>query len=141
MRLLACVALVLIGASGAARAQFTVEGYDPGKGAFLVEGKEAQFEWAGNPAAKFRVVYRPNTKIEETVELGTAADKRYRFTPKVAGLLNLVAYVGAEAVATKTLSVRFASTLGVGLVVMLFAALVLFGGALVSIRALLRAGS
>ncbi len=122
-----------------------LEGYDPTAGKFLVEGQEVRVRVEGGTLTKLTVVYRPKSKVEAKEELGVeSADGSLRWAPKDAGLVSLSAEYqtssgkAAEDPVGMLVSVAFASTFTMGLLVMAFAGILLFGGAFVSIRALLR---
>lgn len=108
----------------------------------LVEGVETTIRATGGELLSLTITYRPGSDVEVIDELelenGVAP-----WTPRYAGLANLSARVapaggGEPAVHEELVSVRFATTLTAGLFVMLGAGLILFGGAFLSIRALLR---
>lgn len=86
------------------------------------------------PVGSVAVVYRPGaiSAVTETFTPGAAA---FEFTPDRAGVVSVDAGGGAQ-----NLSVRFRSAPLAGLVVMVLAGLVLFGGAALSLRALLSDG-
>lgn len=110
--------------------------------AFPVVGSTftVKVDGAAVQAVKLRVQYRPNSKtsVDEEVEASAAG---VSWTPLHAGLASIsVVGPGDQVLATRTVSVRFAALSSVGLVVMIFAALLLFGGAAISIRALLADG-
>ena len=119
---------------------WSLEGYDASKGEFYVEGKEARLRWLGPATAKLSAVYRPESEVPESEALTPDAEGRVSWKPKTAGLVQLLATLDDKSTVKALVSVRFASTFSIGLVVMVLAALILFGGAFFSIRALLRAG-
>ncbi|MDT7856705.1 hypothetical protein RQM47_08645 [Rubrivirga sp. S365] len=86
------------------------------------------------PVDSVTVVYRPGaiSAVSETFTPGSAA---FEFTPDRAGVVSV-----AAGKASQNLSVRFRSAPLAGLLVMVLAGLVLFGGAAVSMRALLSDG-
>ncbi|PAP77777.1 hypothetical protein [Rubrivirga marina] len=86
------------------------------------------------PVDSVTVTYRPGaiTAHAETFTPGTAA---FEFTPTRAGVVSV-----ASGDAAQSLSVRFVGTPVSGLVVMILAGLILFGGAALSLRALLADG-
>jgi hypothetical protein len=72
---------------------------------------------------------RPNSKVESTIVLGrTDADGRFAWTPEEAGITTLAVRQGDEELASLTISVRFKGIPILGLLVMLGAAGILFGG-------------
>lgn len=84
------------------------------------------------PADELLVTYRPNSgiSVSETVPVsGTAAT----WTPSRAGVVALATADGA----TRNVSVRFDETPISGLLILIVAGLVLFGGAALAMRALL----
>jgi len=113
-----------------------LEGYDPEHGKFFREGQPTTISLEGATMTKLVVTYRPASKVsdEDTLE---ATDGKVTWTPKAAGLVQLDAYYGAKKPVTDVVSVRFAHWFTFGLVVMVVAGVLLFGGAFVSIRALL----
>ena len=124
--------------------EITLTAADGAQLEFPVEGKPCRVASFGDAVA-LRVTYRPNSKTIEAVTLTPTAAGDFEWTPKAAGLamLELVPSEAedAKAIAKKTVSVRFDGLSVVGLFVMIFAALFLFGGAFISIRALLRDGN
>lgn len=108
--------------------------------AFAVEGQTVSVRSQNAAATTLSVTYRPNSKTSEVQTVGNPIDGVFQWTPTDPGLAALsVLGPDGQSLATKNVSVRFAQTSIVGLVVMIFAALVLFGGATISIRALLSA--
>ena len=135
-----------------ARAQdekFQLDGYAPAEGLFWVEGVQARFRHLGDPALRLKVVYRPNSKVARGVQVARGAEGWVTFVPEAPGLLRLAAYevVGVDdkgeekhkELDKKVVSVRFAGAGLLGISIMVLAGILLFGGAFVSIRALLRA--
>lgn len=86
------------------------------------------------PVDSVRVTYRPGA-ITAHVETFTPGAATFEFVPERAGV---VAVAAGEA--SQSLSVRFQGTPLSGIVVMVLAGLVLFGGAAVALRALLADG-
>lgn len=86
------------------------------------------------PVDTATVTYRPGA-ITATTETFTPGSATFEFTPSRAGVVSVA---GGDA--TRNLSVRFQSAPTSGVLVMLFAGLILFGGAGVALRALLRDG-
>lgn len=90
----------------------------------------------GTPAAGAAVVatYRPGSNIPHEVALGTAGeDGRLAWTPEQAGLVTVSATAPAagelaEETSSVNLSVRHAGTPVGGLVIMLLAGIILYGG-------------
>jgi hypothetical protein len=86
----------------------------------------------GRPLAgvEVRARYRPNSETAHSASLGrTGADGRVDWTPDDAGVVLLEAGPEDAATATTRVSVRFGSFPPLGLLVMVVAALLLFGGA------------
>jgi len=86
------------------------------------------------PADSVTVVYRPGA-VTATTETFTPGAATFTFTPEVAGVVQVSAGGSSQ-----SLSVRFQSAPIWGLVVMILAGLILFGGAGVALRALLSDG-
>ena len=86
------------------------------------------------PVDSVTVTYRPGaiTAHSETFAPGTAT---FEFTPERAGVVSV-----AAGDAARSLSVRFRGAPLGGIVVMVLAGLILFGGAAISLRALLADG-
>ena len=91
---------------------------------------------AGGESYTLTVTYRPNSETAMTEEIGTfSPDGRVLWTPLDAGITSLgVAGGDGAVVATKNVAVRFDSVPVSGILVFLFAGLLLFGGATVSMR-------
>lgn len=108
---------------------------------FATQGASQQFRTAGAKVSKLKVTYRPGSKTSKSVELTSQTAGVFAWTPTSPGLVTVAAHVEgqAKALVTKNFSVRFAEGSVLGIFVMLFAAILLFGGAAISIRALLRA--
>jgi len=127
-----------------AMAQGTIEftGVDGEDARFLVAGEATSIEVTPSDA-RLRVVYRPGSRVEKHVDLEREDDGTFRFVPDEAGLVELRAIaqraVAEVVLASKVVSVKFASAVSLGLLVMLLAGVILFGGAFLSIRALFRA--
>jgi hypothetical protein len=83
------------------------------------------------PVDEIAVTYQPAAPIERTVVLKTNGQLVVPWTPEQAGVVSIQA--GSE---TKKVSVRYAGTPVLGLLIFLFAGLVLFGGAAICLRAL-----
>lgn len=86
----------------------------------------------GRPVAgvEMRALYRPNSETAHTAVLGrTGADGRVDWTPDDAGVVLLEAGPEGAPTATERVSVRFGGFPPLGLLVMVVAALLLFGGA------------
>lgn len=146
MRVLARVVanLVLVAGVAAQAPTVSIAGFDPDKGSFPTEGQATKVTLSGAQPTEILVTYRPTSLVEASEKLEIAADGSAMWTPSSPGLAKLtVAYsVDGKAAEIKELvSVQFASTLSMGVWVMALAGIVLFGGAFVSIRALLRRGS
>ena len=84
-------------------------------------------------AALVTVRYRPNSQTSSTETLApTGIDGSVSWTPRDAGIVTLEARTsagGETPVATRDVAVRFERFPPAGLAIMIFAALVLFGGA------------
>ncbi|MAE76103.1 MAG: hypothetical protein CMJ85_04435 [Planctomycetes bacterium] len=139
---LALATLLLCGALSAQTRTLHIEGYVAGK-PYLVVNKETTIVARAGSMKSLTVTYRPGSEVEEkeTVKVtgGIAMWK-----PKSAGLAKFDAMIKPPDSAAKPapyseiVSIRFDSAVSLGLIVMLFAGLILFGGAYVSVRALLR---
>ena len=137
---LTMIFVALSAATVNAQQGWKLDNYAPSSGIFFVEGEAEELRWVGPGDAKLEVIYRPGSSVEAREELSADSEGRIRWTPKNAGLAKLVATVDPKTKVERLVSVSFASTFTLGLVIMVVAALVLFGGAFFSIRALLRAG-
>jgi len=137
-----CLLICLAGSAGAQEVGLVIEGYAPGERE-LVEGETYPVRATGGRLWGLHITYRPGSDVEDTKSFVSPPDGVAEWTPAHAGLARLEAWItpagGGETVAHEQMvSVRFGSTLTTGLFVMLVAGLILFGGAFVSIRALLR---
>ena len=85
------------------------------------------------PTDSVMLTYRPNSDLASTdaVALGGATD--YRWTPRAAGLVKITTPGGVE----QSVGVRFTGLPASGLLVLVVAGLVLFGGATFALRSLL----
>lgn len=84
--------------------------------------------------AVVHVVYLPNSKVERQVEVGTTgADGRLEWAPEAAGVVRLVA---GEA-GSVTAAVRFDGVPASGLLVLVLAGALLFGGVAFAFRRLM----
>lgn len=135
-----CVFGAALAGEAAAQATLRLESEDGAALDFATQGQTHQLKCSDTTASKLTVTYRPNSKTSVSMDVVGGGDGAFAWKPASPGLVAISAFVpGTEsAVATKNFSVRFAETSVVGIVVMLFAALLLFGGAAFSIRALLR---
>ena len=110
--------------------------------AFPVEGQALRVRSTkGQQAATLRVTYRPGSKVAETVDVANPEHGVFSWMPTLPGLAKLEvlpADKSAKPLESRTVSVRFAQTSVLGLVIMIFAACLLFGGAAFSIRVLMR---
>ena len=88
------------------------------------------------PATELMVTYRPNSGVVAKIPITLAeASTTFTWTPDRAGIATLSA--GS---ASKNVSIRFSSFPFLGLLIMLGAAGILFGGALFAFRVLFRDG-
>ena len=124
--LLAALALALA-APAAAQSVVSVEPAAP------VVGEPVRVTFS-EPVDSVTVVYRPGA-ISAVTETFTPDAAAFEFTPDRAGVVSVTSGDAAQ-----SLSVRFRTAPLSGLVVMVLAGLVLFGGAAVSMRALLSDG-
>ena len=123
MRLLPLAALLLAGLS--ASAQITPSTDAP------VVGRPMMLTFDA-PVDTLKVTYRPNSVAAFTDEIVLGGATETEFTPAHPGIIQVAA--GDE---KKSLSVRFVSPPISGILVMLLAGIVLFGGAALSMRMLL----
>lgn len=86
------------------------------------------------PVDSVTVTYRPGS-VTATSETFTPGAAEFTFTPSQAGVVSVRAGESSQ-----NLSVRFRDTPALGLLVMIGAGLILFGGAAISLRALLSDG-
>ena len=86
------------------------------------------------PVDSVTVVYRPGA-VTAVTEVMTPESATFRFTPERAGVVSV-----SSGGASQSLSVRYLGVPVAGLVVMILAGLILFGGATISMRALLADG-
>lgn len=86
------------------------------------------------PVDSVTVTYRPGA-VTAVTEVMTPESATFRFTPERAGVVSI-----ASGGASQSLSVRYVGVPLGGLVVMILAGLILFGGAAISMRALLADG-
>ena len=138
----AWIAIVALAASLVGQSpSVVVEGIPTASDRFPIAGQQTVVSLSDGEPTGVSVTYRPSSLVSRVVELEPSDDGVWSWTPDAAGLAELqVTYDrdGAEHTATRTVSVGFASVVDSGVLVMVFAGLVLFGGAFVSIRALLR---
>ncbi|MBN2490053.1 MAG: hypothetical protein JXQ29_04305 [Planctomycetes bacterium] len=111
--------------------------------AFPVVGSQqvVRLEGAAEPGAlRLKVVYRPNSAtVREVVVGGFDAAGTIRWHPEAPGITLLIAETaGGESVCQKRVAVCFASTPVSGIIVMVLAGLLLFGGASISLVLALR---
>jgi len=140
-------ALLFLAPRGPAQG-FELPDYHPRDNSFLVVGRETSVRWMGGiPGIGIRAIYRPGSQVEKTEVLVEGGNLAY-WKPKAPGLVKLEAYAITKAKDGKWkrtpldeefVSVEFAKGFPLGVVVMVLAALILFGGVGISIRALLRA--
>lgn len=89
------------------------------------------------PVSEWKATYRPNSGVVEEVPATLATpSKTFTWTPDRAGIVQLSA--GSV---SRNVSVRFSGFPLLGLLIMLIAAGVLFGGAAFAFRMLLRTGN
>lgn len=106
-----------------------------------VEGETATIRVTGEAdapvaGAAVQAVYRPGSNVERAVEVGTTgADGTVAWTPDGAGLVALTAGEG-DAAQSKNLSVRFRGLPLSGLIILLGAGIVLYGGIIRGFRSL-----
>lgn len=145
----ACLLLCLL-AAAAARADVTLSSDDerPLRDSVVRLHVDADGEPA--PGYVVRAVYRPNSQTAHT-EMLTPADATgtVLWTPQDAGPVTLTAWPpgvepganGAEAAASLTVAVRFGGFPASGMVIMILAGLLLFGGAAAAFVMLLKGPS
>ena len=101
-----------------------------------------------SPTAKVRLeaTYGPNAKVAKRVVIGsmTGTGSTLEWSPQRAGIVTLELYdegaeQGSAPLAKKTLSVAFDGTPISGVLMMLAAGCILFGGAFVTLRQIMRA--
>lgn len=120
-----------------ARADFVTDPVHPTQGEAT---RVALTDAAGAPLAGVEVVarYRPGSRVESTETLGrTGADGSLPWSPRAAGVVTLQT-AGEEGVPsiTRNLSVRYKGLPLPGLVIMILAGLILYGGVILGFRAL-----
>ena len=126
MRLL--LLLVLLAASASAQDVVSIAPDQPTRGELVTVTFSA-------PADSVLVTYRPGA-VTATTETFTPGTATFEFTPSRAGVVSVSAPGGGS----QSLSVRFAGTPLSGLLVMILAGLILFGGAGIALRTLLSDG-
>jgi hypothetical protein len=124
--LLSILAMLLLAPAAAFAVELSVDPVYPAK------GKDALITviHEGQPisGAEVRVTYRPNSEVLREAEVGvTDASGRLTWSPDDAGMAEL-AVEAPEGSATRSVSVRFPGPPIQGIVVLLLAGLVLFGG-------------
>lgn len=97
---------------------------------YPVEGQQTIITLS-EPVDEITITYQPAAPIARTVTLPTNGQLQVPWEPDRAGVVSIQA--GTE---TKKVSVRFSGTPVSGVLIFLFAGLVLFGGATVCLRAL-----
>jgi len=95
----------------------------------------------GNPVAGMKVVaiYRPGSEVSQTEDLGTTGEEgTMTWTPTGAGVVTLKTVPGdtMTAASTRNLSVRFDGIPVPGLVILLAAGAILYGGVIRGFRSL-----
>lgn len=100
---------------------------------------------SGTPVAgaTIRAVYRPGSSVEYSAELGeTGADGRLMWTPELAGIVSLEAVWKTDNAPEESVrinaSVKFRSAPVSGVLIMIFAGLLLVGGSAVRMARVLR---
>ncbi|MEM1041744.1 MAG: hypothetical protein AAGI91_03860 [Bacteroidota bacterium] len=129
MRALCLLALLALAAPAAAQ-PITLAPEIP------VANQELTLRFAA-PVDTVFVTYRPNSAVaqRDTIRVGEAQSMRW--TPKRAGVVR----IGLPDGTSQNVSVRFAATPLAGVLVLLFAGLILFGGATWAMRKLFSEGS
>ena len=80
-------------------------------------------------SAQVSVTYRPNSKTEKEVVIGSPqAACELTWIPEDPGIVRITVKVNGKTEAEKRASVRFAKTPASGIVILIFAGLVLYGG-------------
>ena len=100
-----------------------------------VVGREATLRFDA-PVDTLFVTYRPNSVVAERDTIRIGGFDSVRWTPKRAGVVRIALPGGAG----QNVSVRFTEAPMIGLAVLVGAGLILFGGAVLSMWALLRGG-
>ncbi len=127
MRLLLLSALLAVAAGASAQDVVSVTPDAPTRGEPVTVTFSA-------PVDTVKVTYRPGA-VTAFTETFTPGSDVFEFTPERAGVVSVAA--GGT---SKSLSVRFVGVPLGGLIVMILAGLILFGGAAISLRALLSDG-
>lgn len=99
-----------------------------------VRGEPMQLTFAA-PVDSFSVTYRPGAVTAHTETLATGGAQTVTWMPARAGVVQV-----AAGEATQNLSVRFRGAPALGILVMVVAGLILFGGAALAMRLLLSDG-
>ncbi len=86
------------------------------------------------PSKDVTITYQPGAPIAQTQTLHTDGQLQVQWTPERPGVASIVADGGHQNV-----SIRFDGTPGLGVVIFLFAGIVLFGGAAICLKALFAA--
>ena len=92
------------------------------------------------PACRLKVIYRPNSETAKEEEVGAfRGDGTIQWTPSAPGIASLQA-VGPdnEVLVSENVAIRFSGIPAYGVLVMVLAGILLFGGAGVSLRLALR---
>lgn len=100
-----------------------------------VVGREAMLRF-GEPVDTLFVTYRPNSVVAQIDTIRIGGFDAVKWTPHRAGVVQLATPGGGS----RNVSVRFTELPLLGLGVLIGAGLILFGGAILSMRALLRGG-
>ena len=131
------VCVLGLAATGAAGPKLTLTAAFPVKGSAQV----VRLEDFGAPTAlRLKVVYRPNSETQREVIVGTfGPDGTVVWCPEIPGITLLVAETAeGRSVCQKRVATCFASTPVLGVLVMVFAGILLFGGAATSLVLALR---
>ena len=131
------LALAGLGSTTGSAAELVLEKDHPTRG----EEIEVRISGVDDPTTCIlSAAYRPGSATEVSEAVGRfTADGVVRWSSQDAGLSTLSANSGDETVATRNVAVRFDSTPPLGVLILLVAGLLLFGGATVMLRRALEA--
>ncbi len=112
---------------------------------FPIVGREETVTVSGQPTTGplvLSVVYSPNSETSTEEEIGVVpADGKVPWTPSRSGIATVAVRDGSgAAVAAENVAILFDRTPSSGVLVMIFAGVLLFGGAGYSLRSVLRSG-